>query len=138
MTRGIRNHNPGNLREPPGGGDKWMGERASDDDPDFEEFDTPQYGIRALAKVLLNYYRRLGLCTIEQIITRFAPPTENDTKAYIAQVSRRLGVPSDEEIVVTRIGTLELLVRAIIQHENGTQPYADGVILTGLHMALEE
>ena len=138
MTRGISNHNPGNLREPPGGGDKWLGERASDDDPDFEEFETPQYGIRALAKTLLNYYRKLGLCTVEQIINRYAPSSENDTKAYINVVCRRLGVPSDEEIQVTRQGILELLVRAIIQHENGQQPYSDGVILTGISMALKE
>jgi len=138
VPRGIRNNNPGNLREPPDGGDQWLGERVTNDDQAFEEFDTPQYGIRALAKVLLSYYRKLGLCTIRTIITRFAPSTENDTERYISAVSYRLGIPADEEIPVTRRGTLEMLVRAIIMHESGCQPYPEATIMTGINMALKE
>ena len=136
ISRGIRNNNPGNLREPRDGGDEWEGERATDDDPAFEEFNTPEDGIRALTKVLMNYYSKYELNTVTKIIERFAPPSENDTEAYIDVVAKRLGVGKDTEIWVPRTGTLELLVRAIIQHENGEQPYSDKVILDGIHRGL--
>ena len=136
-ARGIRNNNPGNLREPKDGGDHWDGERATDDDKSFEEFDTPEHGIRALCKVLMNYYVKHDLKTVDGIIKRFAPPSENDTRAYVEVVCRRLGVLKDQEIRISRCGTLELLVRAIITHENGEQPYSDATILKGIRMSLQ-
>jgi len=135
--RGIRNNNPGNLREPPDSGDQWDGERDTDDDPAFEEFESAEYGIRALAKVLLRYYRFYGLDTVSKIIHRWAPPSENDTVAYAAAVADRMGVGADVMISLNNSGLLELLVRAIIQHENGVQPYDDETILAGLQLALE-
>jgi len=136
--RGIRNNNPGNLREPPSGGDQWDGERATDDDPVFEEFEAPEYGIRALAKVLLRYYRVYELDTVSKIIHRWAPPSENDTTAYVALVAARLDVNANISISLDNKGLLELLVRAIIKHENGIQPYTDETIIAGLDMALKD
>ena len=51
LTRGERNNNPGNIRQTDA---DWIGERATDSDPAFEEFTTPEDGIRALARLLLN------------------------------------------------------------------------------------
>ena len=136
ISRGIRNHNPGNLREAADGGECWDGERSTNDDLAFEEFDSPEYGIRALCRVLLVYYSKYNLNTVEKIINRYAPPSENDTTAYIDVVCRRLGVQHNTEIWVPRSGTMELLVRAIITHENGEQPYNDKTILDGIHLAL--
>ena len=96
VPRGIRNNNPGNLREPPGGGDLWVGERVTNDDPDFEEFEEAIYGIRALCKVLIAYQSRYHLVNVHAIISRWAPPSENDTDLYIDLVSKRLGVDSPE------------------------------------------
>ncbi len=137
LPRGILNNNPGNLREPPGGGDQWKGERTTDDDPAFEEFETPEYGIRALAKVLLRYHRVYELNTVTEMIYRWAPPSENDTEAYVKQVAARMGIEPNLDFFLTR-GMLELMVRAIIKHENGVQPYDDETILAGINMALEE
>src|SRR5262245_58187606 len=95
-TRGERNNNPGNLREVDGV--HWVGERATDDDPAFEEFNTPEDGIRALAKTLLSYQRKHGLRTVTGIITRWAPSNENNTIAYIDAVARSMGVLSSADI----------------------------------------
>jgi hypothetical protein len=133
-TRGERNNNPGNLRELPG--DHWEGERATDDDPEFEEFDAPEDGIRALAKTLLTYQRKHGLATLRQIITRWAPPSENDTEAYIEAVAGALTVSADQPIDLTDRNLLVDLVKAIICRENGRCIYSDATILSGVNRAL--
>ncbi|MBC8953246.1 structural protein [Xenorhabdus sp. PB62.4] len=124
MTRGIRNHNPGNIRH----GDKWQGLRDIQTDKSFCQFVAPEYGIRAMLKILRNYERKYGLNTIRQIISRWAPPNENNTEAYIAYVCKVVGVPSSIVIDVENVNTMSKLVKAIIQMENGQQPYSDAVI----------
>ena len=49
----------------------------------FVEFDTQEHGIRAWLVLMRSYRRRYGCRTIRQIVTRFAPPTENQTERYI-------------------------------------------------------
>lgn len=129
--RGIRNHNPGNLR-PLSGGDTWDGQVGLDTagggpfvvfgfyDGKPGEF----WGIRALAKTLYNYQTRYGLTTPRAIIERYAPASENDTDAYAAAVASALGVGPDQPIdVVNNPGQHSRLTQAIIRHENGMQPY---------------
>jgi hypothetical protein len=45
------------------------------------------YGYRA-GFVILHTYLVHGLNTIEKIIVRFAPPTENNTENYITSVEK--------------------------------------------------
>ena len=55
---------------------------------DFCVFDTPEHGLRALAKDLVNQQRIHNLATVDQIISKYAPPADaNDTAAYIAAIS---------------------------------------------------
>ena len=72
---------------------------------------------------------------MRKLITRWAPPNENNTDAYVNGVARSLGVAPDDPIRVEE--HLPALVVAIIQHENGQQPYPDEVIAAGVGMALE-
>ena len=132
IPRGIRNNNPGNLRLTK---DEWNG-LLPGDDLEFFTFKTPMYGIRALAKVLTNYGKKYKLGTIKEVISRWAPPSENDTQSYIDAVCYRLGCGEDVPIELRCTGIIELLVRAIIFHENGQQPYADDVILTAIHSGI--
>ena len=137
LPRGIRNHNPGNIREFSGGGIEWEGERATDDDPAFEEFDSPEYGIRAFGKILLTYQRKYNLKTVRGMISRWAPPFENNTEAYIKQVSAHMGVGPLQEIDLSSSAFLmALMIEAMIKHENGIQPYEEETILAGVEMAL--
>lgn len=131
--RGIRNNNPLNLREPPSGGDQWVGERATDDDPAFEEFEHPKWGIRAAARVLASYQRR-GVVTLRGIIETWAPRTENATGAYLAHVASRLRLDPDAPIGTDRWPEL---LAAMTLHENGVQPYPRALFHEGVRLALE-
>jgi len=128
--RGIRNNNPGNIRH---SASQWQGMAAQQTDPAFVQFVAPEYGIRALSKLLNNYATRDGLNTVRQIISKYAPSNENDTDAYSQAVARALGVTPDTVISVPQ--HITALVEAIIQHENGQQPYQLAQINTGVAMA---
>ena len=41
---------------------------------------------------MLTYYERYHLDTVEKIVSRWAPSSENDTKGYIAFVVNELGI----------------------------------------------
>ncbi|KLU15534.1 MULTISPECIES: structural protein [Xenorhabdus] len=123
MSRGIDNHNPGNIRH----GDNWQGLRETQTDKAFCQFIAPEWGIRAMLKILRNYERKYGLNSIRQIIARWAPPNENDTEGYIAFVCQKVGVPGSAVIDMDNTATLRRLVQAMIQMENGQQPYSDDI-----------
>lgn len=128
--RGVRNNNPGNIRH---SGTRWQGMSAEQTDPAFVQFITPEYGIRALSKLLDTYSNIYGLRTVRGIISRYAPASENDTAAYANAVARALGVSPDAQIDVQ--ARKAELVQAIIKHENGAQPYSLAQITTGVSMA---
>lgn len=130
-SRGIKNNNPGNLRK----GADWKGLATNQIDPDFCVFTVPEFGIRAMAKILIKYQDAYGLNTVAKIINRWAPPNENDTEAYAEHIAKILGVTPNEPIDVHRSDTLVWLIKGIIKHENGDQPYADDVIEQGIKIA---
>lgn len=130
MSRGIRNNNPGNIRH---GSSKWQGMSLKQTDDEYIQFDDPVYGIRAMAKLLKNYQRNYGLNTVQEIISRWAPPSENITGAYVAAVAGKLGIDANKEILVDDY--LPAMVPAIIHHENGQQPYSDAQITEGIRLA---
>ena len=132
LLRGIRNHNPGNLRR---SADPWQGMAAEQTDSEFFRFASAKWGIRALARTLIAYQDRVGLKTIKQMIGRWAPPNENDTGAYVRAVAASVGVGADDEIDVHDYAILRPLTLAIIRHENGQQPYTDAEIDAGLVLA---
>lgn len=131
VARGIRNNNPGNIRH----GEKWQGLSDKQTDSSFCIFKTPEYGIRAMAKILLNYQKKYGLKTIKQIISRWAPPNENNTQSYIKSVSLAVSVDPEEEISLNNKNIMMSLIKAIIKHENGEQPYSEQQILNGINLA---
>lgn len=133
-TRGERNNNPGNIRP---ASYTWQGQSGIDSGPmgSYLIFETPEYGIRAIAKDLLTKYAR-GLNTVREIITAYAPPSENPTESYIASVSQSLGVLSTSPLDLNDISTLTNFVYAIIRHENGRVIYTPAQIAEGVSMAL--
>ena len=127
-VRGIRNNNAGNIRAK---SIIWDGQTGIDD-KGFAIFKSPEWGIRALGKLLLNYERLHGLNTVQSIISRYAPPVENVTSSYINSVSKKLGLDPHTTFVVSDY--LPILVDAIIYHENGMNPYSDELIENGLSL----
>ncbi len=129
MSRGIRNNNPGNIRH----GIDWDGlDKDQSKDEEFSQFSTPEYGIRAMFKILKTYNDKYNLNTIEGIINRWAPPIENDTESYIDFVSSKVG--KDRSEVLDQEDYI-LLVKAIIHMENGEQPYPLVLITAGRDLA---
>jgi len=118
LPRGIRNNNPGNIRKSAA---PWVG-KVVGDDPDFETFDTPVRGLRALMLTLLSYYRKHGLDSVQAIINRWAPPSENDTASYASAVAAALDVDTRATINLLAPDTLIRLAIAIVQQENGSPP----------------
>ena len=86
MTRGERNCNPLNIRRV--AGINWRGQAAVQDDPAFVQFQSIEWGIRAAMKLLRTYRDKYAATCIEEIITRWAPQKENNTRAYIEGVCR--------------------------------------------------
>lgn len=118
--RGIRNNNPLNIRK----GSNWQGEKRPQTDTEFEQFESMQYGVRAGFKILRQYMSGYnGLTerfnTIEKIVRRWAPPSENNTRAYIEQVSKLTGIPATLKISFTQRSYMVAIVDAMIRHECG-------------------
>lgn len=140
LPRGIRNNNPGNIRLSK---IKWQGQRMTKlSDLSFVEFISPTYGVRALMKILLTYYFKYGLNTVESILNRYAPPCENATDSYAYHVSQLLGVRRRQQIDVPSNEDLVMLAKAITVHENGKPPkdypkywYEDNVYNKAFEMA---
>lgn len=114
IPRGIRNNNPGNIRRTP---IDWRGE-VTRTDTEFEEFEDMAHGYRALMMNIRTYMRRDHLRTVRQIITKWAPPAENDTAAYISQVCKRTGFLPNQILMINK-ETLTAIAAAISYVENG-------------------
>ena len=118
LALGLRSNNPGNIRA---SATMWQGQ-VGVNAKGFIIFDTPLSGIRALFKVIDTYWNKYSLRTVAGIVSRWAPPSENNTPAYIAAVAGEVGISPTAQLSVTQ---LPALVKAIIRHENGAQPYSD-------------
>lgn len=116
MTRGLRNNNPGNLRLSK---DKWQGLRPVQTDKAFFQFTQMKWGYRAMLITLRNYRKKHGMRTVSQIISRYAPSSENNTSAYIRSVCNDLQVPTTYEPDVDDKHTMCRLAAAMSRVENG-------------------
>jgi len=132
-TRGWRNRNPGNIEH--AAANKWQGLAEPPSDGRFCRFTGHEYGLRALAVLLVSYQDRHGLRTVRSIVGRWAPPAENDTAAYVAAVARRMGVGPDDPLDLHRHDHLRPLVEAIVAHECAGLAYPAAVLDRGLTLA---
>ena len=132
LPRGIRNHNPGNVRKSQ---DPWQGLADRQPDKEFFTFKSAVYGIRAIARLLITYQDKYGLHTIRELITRWAPEKENPTEAYIYAVAESTGFAVNQKLDMHQFRHLKPLVEAIIFHENGQQPYTEAEITKALMLA---
>lgn len=133
MVRGVRNRNPLNIRY----GSPWEGllKNSKDIDRSFCVFRHVKFGIRAGAKLFLNYKRFYDIDTIRGIVDRFAPPEENNTTAYIEDVCKRMGKHRDEHLDLYDANVMLALLKAMIRHECGYDPYEDEEIKNGMLLA---
>ena len=116
LPRGIRNNNPGNVERT---SERWLGMSEEQSDTRFMVFKTPEYGIRCLQRLLINYQERHQINTIRKIIDRWAPSVENNTSAYVWHISRITGFDPDESLDLLDKYTNVAITKAIVRHENG-------------------
>ena len=100
-------YNPGNLR--PAGASTG-----------FQQFKTPEEGIQAADKNLKAYGDK-GINTLRGVISRWAPPSENDTEAYIKNVSQKIGLKPDEPIDLSDPVQRHVISGAMFTHEQGVK-----------------
>ncbi len=115
VPRGIRNNNPLNIRI----GNTWLGERANPTDPEFEEYESIEYGYRSAFVILQRYIRRYRKNTVAQIISTWAPAVENKTQRYIDFVAGKMGIAPDVPILYEDKDTMTQLVAAMQVMECG-------------------
>lgn len=116
MSRGLRNCNPGNIRN---SSTVWVGEIVPSKDRAFKEFKSMAYGYRAVIKLLQNYRKLHNRQTIAEFIERWAPPKENNTSAYISRVCREMQVPSTYVLDIEDREVMCAFAAAISQVEIG-------------------
>ena len=144
---GVRLNNPGNLEW----GSPWEGlvPRAnsryyltgSAQQKRFCEFKDAASGIRAIARTLITYVDKRKAAdgspidTISEVINRWAPSFENNTRAYIQHVADEAGVGPNEEVDLKDYDVMKATIIGIIAHENAGYAYPDTVIKEGMRRA---
>lgn len=118
MTRGYRNNNPLNMRHD---NDRWQGEVVPSQDGAFKQFETMAWGYRAAFKLLHNYQKNNGCRILSDFINRWAPPSENNTSAYVSTVAKRAGLSDVSEIDTLKGDTMRAVVSAMSYVENGVE-----------------
>ena len=127
-TRGLRNNNPLNIRHSK---DRWVGACTKQTDKSFVQFESMAYGYRAAWKVMESYWKYFHDLpkpfNIRNIISRWAPPKENDTEAYIRTVLRLSGIGGKENLLppenTDSYHRLSKLLAAMTVMENGIRPH---------------
>lgn len=87
-------------------------------EPRFCVFKSPEWGFRAVYKLLQTYRKKYGLDTPYKIIARFAPTSENDTAAYAKAVAKALGIGIHDAFAPTRTNYFAV-IKAMATHETG-------------------
>ena len=117
LPRGLRNNNPGNLVRT---GISWQGKvaHAQNSDPQFEQFTSLAYGLRAMMIDIAGDIAE-GTNTLTALVNEYAPPSENNTNSYVNFVSQATGILPDVQIPMSKTIFLAL-IKAKVMMENGT------------------
>jgi hypothetical protein len=117
LPRGIRNNNPINLEfAGQDGATKESGPNGR-----FAVFPTMAAGQDAA----LNQFKMdagQGNDTVRGLITKYAPPSENDTNGYVAYMAKALGVGPDDHLDFNNPDVAYAFLGGMSSMENGKQP----------------
>ena len=101
----LRNNNPGAIMK----------------DGKLATFSSLDEGIKATDN-LLKTYGDQGINTIAGIISKWAPPSDNNpTPAYIAQVAQTMGVKPDQQLDMSSPLVRNAIATGIFKQENGSR-----------------
>ena len=116
---GVRNNNPGNLRS-------WGA--TPRDTGGYAVFPTADAGLAATIQNLQAQQKLHGLNTIRGIISRWAPPSENNTAAYISDMVKKTGFGADQPLNLNDARTVAPMISGIVKHEGNSSGFSDDMI----------
>lgn len=128
---GLRNHNPLNLRSASNETGKVFAGKSGY----FSRFGSDEDGLAAASRQLFLYGDR-GKHTLQDVISTFAPHSENNVENYVSDVSSDTGFKPGENIDLHSPDVLKRLLPAMIKEEQGTQPFSQRDIDTGINDAI--
>jgi hypothetical protein len=99
-SQNLEHFNYGNIRAQGGG---------------WRSYATPEAGIQDVANVVRGYH----LDTLQDIISKYAPPSENPTAALIGRASQYMHVDPRQHLDLSNPALMDRLVTAIIMNEYG-------------------
>jgi len=127
MNRGIRNNNPLNIRL---GKTKWKGQVDIQTDTAFCQFIAPEWGFRAAFCLFRTYATKYRLTCVKDIVTRWAPASENNTQRYIQRVCEWTGYGGNQRLSEA---DWPKLAKAMARQET-SHIYDDDVIQRGFEL----
>jgi len=135
----LERNNPTNIRF--NRSNQWKG-KMGDDGSGFETFEDNTQAFRATAIILKTYnksYFKMKM-TVPQMLSRWAPPSENDTQSYIDHVLDTTGLDKDDVIDTSDEEMMLNIIKVMTKHEIGANNYNsynewDSEILDGIRMA---
>ena len=143
--RGSRNVNPGNVK-----GTGYLGQ-VGQDEKGHAKFATKEAGVAGVVDRLYRYNqdaqpgdRNPGLAgkkTIREIMQIYAPASDgNNTEAYIASISKQLGIAPDQKIDFKQNPELlKPFVQTIMKNESpGARAYTDAEIDKGIEIGSDK
>jgi len=85
----------------------------------FQQPSSYEEGIKNMDTQLGIYGQKHGINTLRGVISRYAPPSENDTENYINFVSQRTGLKPDQQIDLTNPVVRHVISGPMILMEKG-------------------
>lgn len=117
VPRGVLLNNPLNMEQEQ---ILWRGMTTDQPDATFCKFVSPEYGFRAAFIDFRNAQRNHGINTIRALVSRWAPPEDNnDTEAYIKSVCQQTGYTDTQPIDFTDWNQVSGIAMAMTTQEQG-------------------
>jgi hypothetical protein len=127
----IANNNFGGMRRP--------GVNATPSQGGFQTFATPEAGLSAISHQLDRYASGATtgkpLSTIREIVSTWAPPSENDTEALIKRATRIMGVADNIPLNVSDPAVKAKLIEATVRNEQGGKLPVDPTLIAQVAQA---
>ena len=105
-TLGIINNNVGNIRPLSVG--TWLGQVGTNEG--FVVFESMDWGIRAWLQNFYSSIKNHGTDTLRKYITRYAPPSENDTAGYINYMVEQTGIGADDVMPLDKDSITSIMI----------------------------
>ena len=120
LPLGIRNNNPGNLRQ------NFSVSYPTVMEDGYAKFRSITDGAQAMAALLFAYYENHHLTTLPEIIMKYAPASENDVSRYINLVCQFAGYNplsvKTRDMELQYAWNMVILARAMVKVECGLPP----------------